>query len=199
MSTDTGTGVKRRDFLKILGATGATTAVVGCSSEKVGKLIPYVASPDNTVAGVSQYYATTCRECATACGVMAEVRDGRPIKLEGNPDHELNRGAICATGLSAMQGLYNPDRFRSPMVREGTALKPTTWAKAYELLGQKIGEVKSKGQAANVVFINQHESGTFPGFLDQWLSAQGMPAHLSVDSLAPMATIAANQKAYGTA
>ena len=199
MSTETGTGVKRRDFLKILGATTATTAVVGCSSEKVGKLIPYVTSPDNTVPGVSQYYATTCRECATACGVMAEVRDGRPIKLEGNPDHPLNRGAICATGLSAMQGLYNPDRYRSPMVREGGALKATTWAKAYELLAQKMGEVKSKGSAASALFINQHETGTFPGFLDQWLSANGMPAHISVDAMAPSATIAANQKAYGAA
>ena len=199
MSTEAGTGVKRREFLKILGATSATTAVVGCSSEKVGKLIPYVASPDNTVPGVSQYYATTCRECAAACGVLAEVRDGRPIKLEGNPEHPMNRGAICATGLSAVQGLYNPDRYRSPMVREGNALKPTTWDKAFELLAQKLGEVKSKGQAGNVVFINQHESGTFPGFLDQWLSANGMPAHLSVDSTAPVATIAANQKAYGAA
>ena len=198
MSIETGTGVKRRDFLKILGATSATTAIVGCSSEKVGKLIPYVTSPDNTVAGVSQYYATTCRECASACGVMAEVRDGRPIKLEGNPEHPHNRGAICATGLSAVQGLYNPDRYRSPMVREGGALKPTTWAKAYALLATKLGEAKSKG-AANAVFINQHETGTFAGFLDQWLAANGMPAHLSVDAMAPMATIAANEKAYGTA
>jgi molybdopterin-containing oxidoreductase family iron-sulfur binding subunit len=199
MTTEAGTGVKRREFLKILGATGATTAVVGCSSEKVGKLIPYVASPDNTVPGVSQYYATTCRECATACGLLAEVRDGRPIKLDGNPDHPMSRGAICATGLSAVQGLYNPDRYRSPMVREGNSLKPTTWDKAFELLAQKLGEAKSKGQASNAVFVNQHESGTFPGFLDAWLSAQGMPAHLSVDSTAPVSTIAANQKAYGVA
>jgi len=177
MSTETGTGVKRRDFLKILGATGATTAVVGCSSEKVGKLIPYVTSPDNTVPGVSQYYATTCRECATACGVMAEVRDGRPIKLEGNPVHPLNRGAICATGLSAMQGLYNPDRFRSPMVREAGALEPTTWENAIELLTTRINELKGRQQAGSALFINQHETGTFPGFLDQWLAAQGMPAH----------------------
>jgi molybdopterin-containing oxidoreductase family iron-sulfur binding subunit len=197
MSTEAGTGVKRRDFLKILGATSATTAVVGCSSEKVGKLIPYVTSPDNTVPGVSQYYATTCRECATACGVMAEVRDGRPIKLEGNPAHPMNRGAICATGLSAMQGLYNPDRYRQPMVREGGALKATTWEKAIELLSAKITEAKA--QAGNAVFLNQHETGTFPGFLDQWLSAQGMPAHLSVDPMAPLATIASNQRAYGVA
>ncbi|MEO7999295.1 MAG: molybdopterin-dependent oxidoreductase, partial [Gemmatimonadaceae bacterium] len=197
MSTETETGVKRREFLKILGVAGASTAVVGCSSEKVGKLIPYVTSPDNTVPGVSQYYATTCGECATGCGVLAEVRDGRTIKLEGNPEHPLNRGAICATGLSAVQGLYNPDRFPGPMQRTGNDFKPITWDKAYELLAQKMGEVKSRGQAANVVFINQHETGTFPGFVDGWLSANGMPAHLSVDSQAPLATIAANQKAYG--
>jgi anaerobic selenocysteine-containing dehydrogenase/Fe-S-cluster-containing dehydrogenase component len=197
MSTEAETGVKRRDFLKILGAVGASTAVVGCSSEKVGKLIPYVTSPDNTVPGVSQYYATTCGECATGCGILAEVRDGRTIKLEGNPEHPMNRGAICATGLSAVQGLYNPDRFSAPMVREGSAFQTTTWEKAYELLAQKLGEVKSKGQAANVAFVNQHETGTMPGFIDAWLSAQGMPSHLSVDAQAPLAAVAANQKAYG--
>ena len=134
MSTETGSGVKRRDFLKILGATGATTAVVGCSSEKVGKLIPYVTSPDNTVAGVSQYYATTCRECAAGCGLIVEVRDGRAIKAEGNPEHPVNRGALCARGQSGLQGLYNPDRFRGPMKREGDKLVPTTWTEAMQTL-----------------------------------------------------------------
>ncbi len=199
MSTEAGSGVKRRDFLKILGATGATTAVVGCSSEKVGKLIPYVESPDNTVAGVSQFYATTCKECATGCGVLAEVRDGRPIKLEGNPEHPVNQGAICATGMSALQGLYNPDRYRQPMLREGDALTPVTWDRALEVLGQKLGEVKSRGGAAGAVFLNAHETGSFPGFLDQWLAANGMPAHLSIDTMAPSATIATNRAAYGAA
>ena len=197
MSTETESGVKRREFLKILGAAGASSAVVGCSSEKVGKLIPYVTAPDNTVAGVSQYYATTCGECATGCGILAETRDGRTIKLEGNPEHPLNRGAICATGLSAVQGLYNPDRFDGPRLKNGARFDNISWDKAYELLAQKMGEVKSRGQAANAVFINQHETGTFPGFVDGWLSAQGMPAHYSLDSEAPLATIAANQKAYG--
>ena len=59
-------GVKRRDFLKALGVTGAATAAVGCSTGDVEKLIPYLVSPDQTVPGVSSYYATTCRECAAA-------------------------------------------------------------------------------------------------------------------------------------
>ena len=80
MSTETGSaGVKRRDFLKVLGATGAATTLVGCTSENVGKLIPYVVSPDNTVPGVSNYYATVCREGLEPVGVLAEVRDGRVI------------------------------------------------------------------------------------------------------------------------
>ena len=116
------TGVKRREFLKVLGASSATLAITACE-EPTGHLIPYLVSPDQTVPGVSTYYATTCRECAAACGVIAETRDGRAIKLEGNPDHPLNRGALCARGQSALQGLYNPDRFRSPMYKEGGAWK----------------------------------------------------------------------------
>jgi molybdopterin-containing oxidoreductase family iron-sulfur binding subunit len=112
MSQDTTkAGVKRRDFLKVLGASSAVLATTACS-EETGKLIPYLVSPDETVPGVSTYYASTCRECAAACGIVAETRDGRAIKLEGNPNHPLNRGAICARGQSALQGLYNPDRFR---------------------------------------------------------------------------------------
>src|SRR5512142_3300852 len=108
MSTDTkSTGVKRREFLKVLGVSSAAVAAAGCS-EPTGKLIPYLVSPDETVPGVSTYYATTCRECAAACGVISETRDGRSIKLEGHPDHPLSRGALCARGQSALQGLYNP-------------------------------------------------------------------------------------------
>ena len=89
------------------------------AAEHVEKLIPYLVSPDQTVPGVSTYYATTCRECSAACGVIAETRDGRAIKLEGNPEHPVNHGALCARGQAALQGLYNPDRYRGPMVREG--------------------------------------------------------------------------------
>ena len=148
MSNQAGsTGVKRRDFLKVLGASSAAVAAVGCSSEKVGNLIPYVVSPDETTSGVSQYYATTCRECAASCGIIAETRDGRVTKLEGNPDHPLNRGALCARGQSALQGLYNPDRFRGPMVKEGGAWKPIDWDRALTLVSQKMGEARSRGAA----------------------------------------------------
>ncbi|HEX3866717.1 MAG TPA: 4Fe-4S dicluster domain-containing protein [Gemmatimonadaceae bacterium] len=191
-------GVKRREFLKVLGASSAAIAVTACN-EETGHLIPYLVSPDQTVPGVSTYYATTCRECSAGCGLIAETRDGRAIKLEGNPDHPVNHGALCARGQSALQGLYNPDRFRTPMVNENGAWKAITWDDAIARLSAAITQAKSGGHAGGAVFINQHESGTFPRFLDTWLSSFGMPAHLSVDFEADAAAIEANTRTYGVA
>src|SRR5205823_5501656 len=135
--------VKRRDFLKVLGVTGAAVTAAGCS-EDAGKLIPYLVSPDQTVPGVSTYYATVCRECVAACGVISETRDGRSIKLEGNPEHPVNKGALCARGQSALQGLYNPDRFRSPMYLDGGTWKAITWEAAIARLGAAVAGASPK-------------------------------------------------------
>jgi molybdopterin-containing oxidoreductase family iron-sulfur binding subunit len=195
----TSSGVKRREFLKILGTAGAATATVACNTDDPGKLIPYLVSPDHTVPGVSSHYATTCRECSAGCGVIAEVRDGRVTKLEGNPDHPVNRGALCARGQAALQGLYNPDRVRGPLVSRDGAFQRITWDEAANLLRQRIGEARAAGTTASSAFINQHEAGSFPTFLDGWLAAFGMPPHLPYDAGADVAAAAAHQQAYGTA
>ena len=190
-------GVKRRDFLKVVSVTGAAAAAVGCASGDVEKLIPYLVSPDQTTPGVSNYYATTCRECAAACGLIVEVRDGRAIKAEGNPQHPVNQGALCARGQSGLQGLYNPDRFRGPMKRDGDKLVAITWTEAMQALAAKLGEVKSRGQGAKVAVVNQHEQGSFPAFLDSVLGGYGIAPHHSYDAEAPIAVAQANKAAYG--
>src|SRR5580704_13803764 len=186
--------VKRREFLKVLGAGAAAGTAVGCGSDHVQRLIPYLVSPDETVPGVSTFYATACRECAAGCGVICATRDGRAIKLEGHPSHPSSRGALCARGQSALQGLYNPDRFKSPMIRQGDKLVPTTWDAALKLLSQKLSADRGKA-----VFLAEHETGSFPAFLDAWLAAFGMPAHIGIDTDAPAATVAANRQTYGVA
>ena len=192
------TTVKRRDFLKVLGAASATGGAVGCSQEHVEKLIPYLLSPDQTVPGVSTYYSTLCRECSAGCGVVAEVRDGRAIKLEGNPEHVVNRGALCARGQASLQGLYNPDRYRGPLVRTNGTLVAATWESALATVQQRMAQAKGANGRA-VRFVSQHEGGSFAAFVDLWMAAFGFGAHLAVDAEADLSARTANLMEFGAA
>ena len=95
-------GLQRRDFLKMLGASFAALAS-GCDLRPpTDKILPYSEQPEGTVPGLSRWYASTCGGCSAACGTLVKSRDGRPIKMEGNPDHPLSRGGLCARGLEAI-------------------------------------------------------------------------------------------------
>ena len=189
--------MNRRDFFKIVTASSAAAATGGCQQASE-TILPLVVPNEQLVPGVASWFSTVCRECPAGCGVVARNREGRVVKLEGNPDHPVNRGALCARGQAALQGLYNPDRYRGPMVRRNGKLQSATWDEALQVFAQKLGETRSRG-AAGAVFINQHESGSFPGFLDAWLAGLGMAAHLSYDADADHAAIAANRQTYGVA
>src|SRR6478736_5691768 len=108
-------GLARRDFLTIMGASMAL-ASTACARRPVHKIIPYVVKPEEITPGVANYYATTCTECASSCGIVAKTREGRPIKLEGNPDHPLNRGKLCVHGQASILSLYDPDRLHGPLM-----------------------------------------------------------------------------------
>src|SRR5256885_17054992 len=108
----------RRRFLTVLGATGgAAAAASACDihAEPTEHLVPYTVPPENQVPGTATYYATTCRECAAGCGLHAKVREGRVVKLEGNPESAINEGRLCSRGQAALQGVYNPDRVTEPV------------------------------------------------------------------------------------
>jgi len=93
----------RRNFLKAVTLAG-TAAVAGCSSESARKLIPYIIPPEDIVPGEATWYATTCRECPAGCGLLAKNRDGRVIKVEGNPLHPVNEGKVCPAGRPPSRG-----------------------------------------------------------------------------------------------
>ena len=109
----------RRRFLTVLGTTtaGGALALSGCSTDRVEKLVPYLVQSEDQVPGVATWYASTCTECDQGCGVHVRTREGRAVKLEGNPDHPVNQGKICSRGQAGLQGLYNPGRVQSPMAR----------------------------------------------------------------------------------
>jgi molybdopterin-containing oxidoreductase family iron-sulfur binding subunit len=137
-----GSGVSRRDFLQIVGLGGATVALSGCgntSIESGAELVESYVQPENfVVPGVGVYYASTCTQCASGCGIMGRVREGWILKLEGNPESAISGGKICGLGQAAVQQHWSPDRLTTPMIRENGSLKPATWDKAMSLLSATL-------------------------------------------------------------
>ena len=109
--------ISRRGFLKLASVGAATTAVLtGCGpASRYVQREPYSKMPEYTYNGLSTYYATTCRECAAGCGIIVRTYQGRALKVEGNPNHPVNRGKTCPRGQVTLQGLYNPDRVQGPI------------------------------------------------------------------------------------
>lgn len=163
-------GMDRRRFLSVLGVTGAGAAVVsGCSTEKVEKLVPYLVQSEDQVPAIPTWYASTCTECPAGCGLHVKTREGRAIKLEGNPAHPVNAGKLCAHGQSALQGLYNPGRLKGPMARQADgSFKDVTWDEAIATLAQKL-----QGAGGKLAVISGAGRGTFSDLLAAWTAAQG--------------------------
>ncbi|WP_148863670.1 TAT-variant-translocated molybdopterin oxidoreductase [Marinobacter fonticola] len=105
--------VSRRNVLKLLGASMALAGVSGCSRQPEEHIVPYVNMPEQMVPGQARYYATTALIGGYAHGVLAESHEGRPTKLEGNPDHPATLGACDAIAQAAVLSLYDPDRSAS--------------------------------------------------------------------------------------
>src|SRR3989442_1866524 len=134
-------GMDRRRFLTVLGVSGGgALALSGCSTDRVQKLVPYLVQSEDQVPGVATWYASSCTECPTGCGVHVRTREGRAVKLEGNPAHPINQGKLCARGQAALQGLYNPGRLKGPMARNPNGgFKEITWEEAVAQLAGKLG------------------------------------------------------------
>ncbi len=111
--------ISRRDFLKISGiGVTAASVITGCGpSSRYVTRQAYANMPEYNQTGVSTYYATTCKECPAGCGLIVRTQEGRAIKVEGNPEHPVNKGKVCSRGLTTVQGVYNPDRITGPQKR----------------------------------------------------------------------------------
>ncbi len=193
-----GNDLGRREFLKILGAGGATAALVGCAAEPPEKLIPYLVPPENTIPGVASWYASVCRECPAGCGIVLRTREGRPVKAEGNPLHPVNRGRLCARGQASLQGLYNPDRIKQPLLRGNDGqLRPVSWDEAEGRVAERLVDLGRGGMADGVVFLTGLVGGTLDKLIDEWMTAVGSYRRLTYEPFAYESLRASHRIAFG--
>ncbi len=102
--------VGRRNFLKLMGASLALAGVSACTRQPNEELVPYVRQPEELVPGKPLFFATAMPMNGAGIGLLVESHEGRPTKIEGNPDHPSSRGATDVFAQAAILGLYDPDR-----------------------------------------------------------------------------------------
>src|SRR5262249_12692334 len=133
------------------------------------------------------------RECPAGCGLVAKNRDGRVIKLEGNPDHPISMGALCIRGQAGLQGLYHPDRFRGPVA----AGKSIGWDDAQKQLADKLGALVKQKQGGKIALVTGLEAGTLGRLMDEWVRALGARPRLASEPIGYEALRAANRVVFG--
>jgi molybdopterin-containing oxidoreductase family iron-sulfur binding subunit len=173
---------RRRDFLKGL-LSGGAIALGGCSPEKTEQVIPYVVPPVDYIPGVSKLYNSVCRECPAGCGAMVRQREGRVLKVEGNPSNPINEGGLCMRGQASVQGLYNPDRFAQPYARnKAGAMEKISWEDGIGILSKKLQELVSEGKIGDAQFLSGHATGSRARLIDLSSSLLGMKKRVSYES-----------------
>jgi len=108
------TSKSRRDFMKVTGMAAMGAVIAGCTP-KDRFVKPLLEKVEGVTPGVVYDYASTCAGCASACGVVMKVRDGRPVKLEGDRANPISRGGLCAKGQAQLWGLYDADRVKGAL------------------------------------------------------------------------------------
>ncbi len=118
-------GSSRRNFLKLMGASLALGGLSACTLRKTQeKIVPYVNPPEEVIPGRPLFFASSVPWCGYGKGVIVESHEGRPTKIEGNPDHPASLGAADIWGQASVLDMYDPDRSQVVLHSESVS----TWA-----------------------------------------------------------------------
>lgn len=188
--------ISRRRFLQGLGATTALGAAA-CANPVEQNILPNVKGVAEEIPGVAVWYSSTCTECSAGCGIRVRTREGRAVKVEGNPNSPVNKGGLCALGQASLQSLYNPDRIRQPLKKTrttptGPIFEPTTWDEVYG----KLQEALTNATNRKVLLTGELPSG-YQDLAAAFTSQLGF-SQVVWDPMQQVAVAKAAELVYGT-
>jgi molybdopterin-containing oxidoreductase family iron-sulfur binding subunit len=155
----------RRDFMRIMGASLALAGLSACTKQPLEAIVPYVKQPNNLVIGKPLFYATAMLLGAYGTGLLVESHEGRPTKIEGNPQHPSSLGGTDVFTQASVLGMYDPDRSQG-----NTYLGETrTWPEVLNSLRGVVKAEKTNGGAGVRVLSGATSSPAFVGQMQEFL------------------------------
>src|SRR5687767_8996694 len=128
--------ISRRTFLEYLGASLSVAGLAGCKPEAAEKIVPWSTAPPELIPGVPISYATSMELDGYAVGLLVFAREGRPIKIEGHPDHPSSIGAAGPFQQASLMDLYHPRRAQGVSKNRS----PSTWNDLIRSFTTELGD-----------------------------------------------------------
>lgn len=145
-------GFVRREFMQLLGASLALAGATACSTRPPDeKLLPYTKTPPEVTPGNPLHYASAMTLSGHTSGLLITAREGRPVKVEGNPDHPVNQGAACTFEQAWLLSLYDPSRAR--VLRQGKT--PRAQRVFNETIASLVGKSAAENGGSRVRFLTE--------------------------------------------
>ncbi|NOU47632.1 MAG: 4Fe-4S dicluster domain-containing protein [Bacteroidales bacterium] len=188
------TSATRRDFLKAFGFTVASAAIVSSCQQPVRKAIPFLIQPENLVPGVANYYASTFFDGIDYCSVLVKVRDGRPIKIEGNTLSSVTLGGTNARTQASVLSLYDNARYKNPQAKGVDA----AWDEVDQQIQSQLTSIKNKGGKIVIVSPTIISLAT-QAVINEFLAAYPGSYHVQYDVLSANSILKSNEKTFGKA
>jgi molybdopterin-containing oxidoreductase family iron-sulfur binding subunit len=182
----------RRDFLKLFGFAIASTAVLNSCEQPVRKAIPYLIKPDSVTPGKANYYASTFFDGNDYCSILVKVRDGRPIKIEGNTLSSVTKGGTSARIQASVLSLYDTVRYRNPMI----SAMEVEWEQADAEIVEKLNAIKEKNGTIAIVSPTIISPSTF-SVIEEFKKIYPSTKHIQYDAVSGNAITIANKKVFG--
>ena len=177
----------RRDFLKYLGFSTAAAAIAASCETPIKKAIPFANKPEDIIPGVADYFATTYIQDGDVVSVLAKVRDGRPIKIEGNELSPLTQGATSARVQASVLDLYDTARLRFPTI-DGKEV-------TFEAIDKSINESIVSGPI--VILTSSVTSPSTKEVINQFIAKHAGSRQVTYDAVSCSGILLANEAVYG--
>jgi MoCo/4Fe-4S cofactor protein with predicted Tat translocation signal len=180
----------RRDFLKALGFGVGAVTLAACQKVPVHKSIPYLIKPEEVTPGVANYYSSTYEGSA----ILVKTREGRPIKVEGNPNDILSKGGLSAQAQASVLDLYDNNRIKDPM-QNGSE---TGWAGVDTFVTSQLAAIAAAGKKIRIITSTVHSPST-EAVIAEFITKYPTAKHTNYDAVSYTGIIQANQNSFGKA
>ena len=188
-----GGDVSRRNFLQLMSASLALAGLSGCTKMPTQAIVPYVKQPESLVLGRPQYYATAFTLGAEAMPVLVRSNEGRPTKIEGNPEHPVSKGRTDALAQGSLLELYDPDRTQTNRFRGETQ----TWRTFVSAMQAPLVSQKANGGAGLRLLTRSVNSPTLAAQIKQLQQQYPQMKWVTWDPVSRNSVYAGAQMAFG--